>query len=278
MTEGTLSLDAIKSCFNAVAVMDTSGRGGVNFEGFCVLMEQLEAAWQANAVTMVDSLSIPHVQAPTQTGIAERGDNSTEIPTESGCVQKQKVVPPPSSPIITKTGASPLSPSGQETDNNLKMTLPTTKQRQLLEQLASHKQAFVCEAARIKVAQAAAQEGLERISRQQQEASQAKDATVFQNRLDVAKAVAETSILRQKQLATESQELFARLWDKKARAEEQKTHEEQALSRKKMSEFEDHRVEVLWKVLVDCQMHFFTPQECHKLSRLYLHLRRATTV
>ena len=77
MAEGTLSLGAIQHYFEALAVMDARGRSGVDFKSFCVLMEQLEAAWQALAGSSESKEPPVPQEEPLLRGLrSEEGDSS----------------------------------------------------------------------------------------------------------------------------------------------------------------------------------------------------------
>lgn len=148
---------------------------------------------------------------------------------------------------------------------------------QRLQLLASHKQGFVSEASRLGAASDAARAGRERAAREGRRASLQLEEEARQSRLAAVQLERELEGRRQERLATDSLELFARWRIQLAQSETHQVHEAAAVSQLKLVELEDQRVGVLWRVLADCEKHFFTPLECRELSRLYLHLKRATT-
>ena len=180
--------------------------------------------------------------------------------------EQEQVTDSGSTPFVSRLSLPPPAPSTTASDsiNTATVTFTGSHQEQL-QQLASNRQVFVCESARLNVAQSAARAGQER------------EEAALQRRVEATWARAEQAAVREKQMARESQELFARLRVMRCQAEEQRSHEKQVLSHQNMVELVDRRVEVLWKVLADCTKNFFSPQECRELSRLYLHLRRATS-
>jgi len=366
VAEGTLSLDAIQQHFEALAVMDARGRSGVDFESFCVLMEQLEAAWQDLAGSSESSPPEPSVSQEepllgrSRAEEEEEGNScvsreqyltspvSGDVSTADEISRRQQIqqedqAPPQTAPPLplphprnrlaasdvadtasdtlpqdgafselgllssrsqeyeqeyeqekeqeqaTDSGSSPFAsrlslppppaPSDTITSDNVNTATVTYigSHQEQLHQLASNRQLFVCGSARLNVAQSAARAGQERELRQRRKAVRQREEEALQRRVDAARVQAEQAVVREKQLATKSQELFAHLRVIRCQAEEQRSHEKQVLSYQKMVELEDRRVEVLWKVLADCSKHFFSPQECRELSRLYLHLRRATS-
>ena len=161
-------------------------------------------------------------------------------------------------------------------ENSSPVDAPITDcQRQ---QLASGKQPFVCEALRHKLVQEAALVGRERISKKKQIARLEKEK-MWQQELKEAHLVrVEQAKDKERLLALEAQTLFKQLRKKVSQTEKQEIHEKKVLSQQKMIEFEDKRVNILWKILLTCEKSYLNPSECRELSRLYLHLKRATTV
>lgn len=97
MAEGTLSLDVIQQHFEVLAVMDARGRSGVDFESFCVLMEQLEAAWQALAGREGPG---PEPLVP-QDEPGQRRPRSEEEEEEDTSVPREQCPPSPAGGVVS---------------------------------------------------------------------------------------------------------------------------------------------------------------------------------
>ena len=148
---------------------------------------------------------------------------------------------------------------------------------QHIEYLASRTQPIACEALRREVAQGAAMAGILLSAKYRKLFQMENELLSQQNRVAKYKAQKKEAMRKEKYLAIKAQELFSQQIIKRANSVQKQVREDNVLSQQKMIEFEEKRVAVLWKVLLDCEKTFFSPLECRELSRLYLHLKRATT-
>lgn len=80
--------------------------------------------------------------------------------------------------------------------------------------------------------------------------------------------------IKQQLLAREAEQIFLRLSLEGGRIDRQREQEQEVLTQKSMVDFENKRLDVLWKVLLECDKKYFTPLECREFSRLCVHLRR----
>ena len=173
-----------------------------------------------------------------------------------------------------------VTPHDDNKNNNtkLKLRVSSAPVKMLHTDLrASKKLLLGCDFIRLKVAQEAALAGSALQSKFKHIATLQKESRCQDERVERHLRNKEKAKQKEKFLVTEAQQLFTQMRAKMIQNEKQQVHKEKVITQQNMIEFEERRVGVLWKVLAECKKHYFTPLECRELSRLFLHLKRATT-